>query len=412
MWKIKLVLISFLVISFLIIFNQVVYAQPEPFTAKIWFITSDDSGCSNTNYEAILFIQSIAFVYTSIYGGLDSKYSPPQCLYLKDFENNPQKLADSMINFDLPILIFDSEIKSNLFQISKKHTHFEFVLYHNPHIVFCYCSIPSKSHVATWAISHQLSHFILKYLGASELFYLQWVHEKDKDATKCIELRRQPGLCSSRWTPVFGISPIEMITVKVHHDLDNEFTSLEQMELAKKAFLYNQLSFDKNFSWINQVEDWYKDGLISKLEFDNAIKFISKLDVANNLTLNKYFPPQGNVKTTLKLNRINAINSGSTIIFSGSLDSNSGFKIENAEILIKSNAGCPANGIIAEGLTNKNGKFLIKTISMVWNTDDMPMNIFAEFLGNDVYSSSSSRTYNVITNPGNGQNCYFIEGLS
>jgi len=50
--------------------------------------------------------------------------------------------------------------------------------------------------------------------------------------------------------------------------------------------------------------------------------------------------------------------------------------------LIKSNAGCPANGIIAEGLTNKNGKFLIKTISMVWNTDDMPMNIFAEFLGN------------------------------
>ena len=137
MRKLVLVLIPILVISFFIIFNQVAFAQAEPFTAKIWFITSDDSGCSNTNYEAILFMQSIALISPTLYGGLDSKYSPPQCLYLKDFENNPQKLADSMKNFDLPILIFDSEIKSNLFQISKKHTHFEFVLYHNPHIVFC-----------------------------------------------------------------------------------------------------------------------------------------------------------------------------------------------------------------------------------------------------------------------------------
>jgi len=411
MWKIKLVLISLLVISFFIIFDQVVYAQAEPFTAKIWFITSNDSGCSNTNYEAILFIQSIAFVYTSIYGGLDSKYSPPQCLYLKDFENSPQKLADSMKNFDLPILIFDSEIKSKQFQISKKHTHFEFVLYPNPHIVFCYCSIPAESHVATWAMSHQLSHFILKYLGASELFYLKWVHEKDKDATECIQIRRQPGLCSTRWTPVFGISPTQMITVKVHPDLVNDLTSLEQMELAKNDFRYNQPSFDKNFRWINQIEDWYKDGLISKLEFGNAVKFISKLDVTENLIQNKYNQPPGNVKTTLKLNRINAINAGSTIVFSGSLNSNSGFQIENVEILIKSDAGCPSNGIIAQGFTDKNGKFLIKTTSMVWNTDDRPMNIFAEFLGNDVYTSSSSRTYNVVTNSGNGQNCNFIEGL-
>jgi len=411
MWKIKLVLISLLVISFFIIFDQVVYAQAEPFTAKIWFITSNDSGCSNTNYEAILFIQSIAFVYTSIYGGLDSKYSPPQCLYLKDFENSPQKLADSMKNFDLPILIFDSEIKSKQFQISKKHTHFEFVLYPNPHIVFCYCSIPAESHVATWAMSHQLSHFILKYLGASELFYLKWVHEKDKDATECIQIRRQPGLCSTRWTPVFGISPTQMITVKVHPDLVNDLTSLEQMELAKNDFRYNQPSFDKNFRWINQIEDWYKDGLISKLEFDSAVKFISKLDVTENLIQNKYNQPPGNVKTTLKLNRINAINAGSTIVFSGSLNSNSGFQIENVEILIKSDAGCPSNGIIAQGFTDKNGKFLIKTTSMVWNTDDRPMNIFAEFLGNDVYTSSSSRTYNVVTNSGNGQNCNFIEGL-
>jgi hypothetical protein len=412
MWKIKLVLISFLVISFLIIFNQVVYAQAEPFTAKIWFITSNDSGCSNKNYEAISFMQSIAFVYTSIYGGLESKYSPPQCLYLRDFENSPKKLADSMKNFDLPILIFDSEIKSNHFQISDNHTHLEFVLYQNPHIIFCYCSIPAESHVATWAMSHQLSHFILKYLGASELFYLQWVHEKDKDATECIEIRRRPGLCRTRWTPVFGISPIEMITVKVHHDLVNDFTSLEQMELAKKAFLYNQQFFDNNFRWINQVEDWYNDGLISKLEFDNAVKFISKLDVAVNMTQNTYNQSQGNVKTTLKLNRINAINAGSPIVFSGSLNSNSGFQIENVEILIKSDAGCPANGVIAQGFTDKNGKFLIITTSMVWNIDDRPMKISAEFLGNNVHASTSSRTYNVVTNPGNGQNCYFIEGLS
>ena len=113
-----------------------------------------------------------------------------------------------------------------------------------------------------------------------------------------------------------------------------------------------------------------------------------------------------------KFNKINAINAGSTIIFSGSLSSNSGNHIANEEILINSDAGCPANGIIARGLTDKNGNFFIKTISMVWNLDEKPMKIFAEFLGNDFYEASSSRDYSVVTYPGNGQNCFFIEGLS
>ena len=166
----KVLLISIIAISIIIIFNQTIYAQSEPITSKIWFITSYENGCSTKNYEAILFLQSIAYVYLSIYG-VESQFSPPQCLYLTDFGNSQKKLSNSMNNFDLPIIILDSEEKSNRFFSTAQSHHLQLNDHFSPHIVFCYCAIPSVSHASTWAISHQLSHFILNYKGESENIY-------------------------------------------------------------------------------------------------------------------------------------------------------------------------------------------------------------------------------------------------
>ena len=41
--------------------------QPEHITSKFWLITSDESGCSSKNQEAMEFLQSIAFVYFLLY---------------------------------------------------------------------------------------------------------------------------------------------------------------------------------------------------------------------------------------------------------------------------------------------------------------------------------------------------------
>jgi len=407
----KAFVFSIITISIIIIFNQTSYAQSEPVSTKIWLITSNDNGCSTKNYEAVLFLQSIALVYFTFYG-VETQFSPPQCLYLSNLENSKKQLSNSMKNFDLPIIILDSQVSSNQFFTSVQNHHFQLRGHLAPHVVFCDCSIPSISHTATWALSHQLSHFILNHLGESKFVSVNWVHDIDKEAIDCVVSRGHEGLCKTRWTPAFGIVPKEMMTVKVYPDYFREIDSIQQMTLSKTDALYSKPFEVSSTNWINQIELWYNNKLISKTEFGNFLRYLSNYNITDNLDSQLNYLATGNEKTILKLNQFNKIEGGKPIVFSGSLTAISGLKIENEKIFIKTSGGCPADGIIAQGKTDKNGKFWIKKISMDWSKDDYRMKISAEFFGNEKFVPSSSRTYQVLTNISNGQNCYFIEGIS
>jgi len=50
----------------------------------------------------------------------------------------------------------------------------------------------------------------------------------------CVNIRRQPGLCSDKWTPVFGNVPMEMMTVKIHPDYFHELGPIDQLLLSKE----------------------------------------------------------------------------------------------------------------------------------------------------------------------------------
>ena len=72
-------------------------------------------------------------------------------------------------------------------------------------------------------------------------------------------------------------------------------------------------------------------------------------------------------KTNIKLHQFydHRFNGGQPIVFVGNLFSESGHRIPNAQILIKNDAPCPVDGVIAKGFTDKNGRFWINTIAMV-----------------------------------------------
>jgi len=399
----KIVFISIILILFVFVYNQNIYAESRSVNAKIWFITSNDYGCTTTNYDAILFLQSIGFVYFSMYG-IDSQFSPPQCLYFSEFEKSPTKFVEGMGDFDLSIIIVDSEEQLDYFSSIEYYDHFLLNELESPHFLFCYCSIPSKSHTDTWALSHHLSHFILKTIGEPPIVYLNGVHDIEKEGQRCIEIRKLPGLCKTRWTPVFGNIVKEMRTVKIHPNYYEELDSIEQLVLAKKAAEYKEFSFNYNLKWFNQVELWYNDGFISKTEFENTIQYLKKFEDREKLQ-------EGNTKTVIKLNKNNKINGLIPTVFSGTLSTEFGHRIVNEKILIKSFEGCPENNIIVEGKTDKNGKFLFTNNLLVWSNNDNKMKIYAEFLGNEQYAPSLSRQYHIVIHHGNGQNCHFVEGL-
>jgi len=96
---------------------------------------------------------------------------------------------------------------------------------------------------------------------------------------------------------------------------------------------------------------------------------------------------------------------GEPIVFIGKLTINSGERIGNADILIKSDGPCPEDGIIAKGVTNKHGRFSIFTIAKIWDESDNLIKVHAEFLGNDKFEPSKSRARSIVIYPTPGEEC-------
>lgn len=207
-------------------------AQTEQITSKIWLITSNEFGCSSKNQKAMEWLQSISFVYFSLYG-IKSEFDTLQCLHINQIENDPDYFLFSIQNYDLPILVFDSEPYSHIFSKENNH-HYQIVGYEKPHIVLCYCAIPAPSHTTTWELSHQLSHFILDAYGENSTVSQDWVHDAESESVKCVNIRRQPGLCSDKWTPVFGNFPKEMMSVKIHPNYFHELDSIKQLLISQE----------------------------------------------------------------------------------------------------------------------------------------------------------------------------------
>ena len=89
-------------------------------------------------------------------------------------------------------------------------------------------------------------------------------------------------------------------------------------------------------------------------------------------------------------------NGGQPIVFIGKLTGQGGHGIANAEIQIKSDGPCPADGVIASGFTDKNGRYRIYSITKVWDASDNFIRVQAHFAGNEIYSPTISERSQII----------------
>lgn len=112
-------------------------------------------------------------------------------------------------------------------------------------------------------------------------------------------------------------------------------------------------------------------------------------------------------KTDLKLHSMkhSSFNEGQPIVFEGKLTSQSGKKIVNATIFIKSDGSCPENHIIASGKTDSMGRFWILTSTKIWDKSDNMITTHAEFYGSKYYFPSVSDIQIVVVYPLKGDQC-------
>jgi len=106
-------------------------------------------------------------------------------------------------------------------------------------------------------------------------------------------------------------------------------------------------------------------------------------------------------KTKLRLISIptSRFNGGFPIVFSGNLFTDSGNIIRGAEILMVGDGPCPADGIIAKGQTDKNGRYRIMVETMIWDPSDNMIKIHAEYLGDEFYGPSSTQSQIIVVYP-------------
>ena len=162
--------------------------------------------------------------------------------------------------------------------------------------------------------------------------------------------------------------------------------------------------------WLDKLVNWLENSYISELEFLNAIDFLAKrgiIDQSPNEIKEVFIEPKIKNQSILTMVdfRENRFNEGQPVVFEGKLTDYSGNPISNVPILIRSDGPCPANQIIAQGITDKHGRYKIYTITLLWNEKEGFITTFAEFPGTEIFEQSVSDIQSVVVYPVNGEKC-------
>jgi len=162
--------------------------------------------------------------------------------------------------------------------------------------------------------------------------------------------------------------------------------------------------------WLGNLVNWLNNSLISDQEFSNAINFLAKegiIEKSQNGIKEIFLEPKIKNQSILTMVdfRESRFNEGQPIVFQGRLTDYLGNPIPNVSIQIRSDGSCPANHIIAHGITDKHGRYKIFTKTLLWNEQNGLISTFAEFPGTESFGRSVSDSQLVVVYPVKGEKC-------
>jgi hypothetical protein len=179
---------------------------------------------------------------------------------------------------------------------------------------------------------------------------------------------------------------------------------ITELENSKEKIPQNLLT------WLHTLVSWLDNSIISEQEFSNAIEFLAKkriIEKTPNEIKEIFLEPKIKNQTVLAMAdfRQPRFNEGQPIVFEGKLIDSSGNPISQVPILIKSDGPCPANQIIAQGITDNHGRYKISTKTLLWDENDGLITTFAEFPGTERHEKSVSDVQLVVVYPVKGEKC-------
>ncbi len=230
----------------------------------IWQVVmiSSNPACSNYHYQMAEKYTELTEGYFELYELEDDHYQV-ECLTESNFSWKYERPHD----LDLLIVVYDKnkgEADLHPLEIGGLYSHTGEDLTHNHTIVFCDCSDFNFSNPA-WILSHELSHFVLNYLGYDLSVVEDEIHDLDHKYDYCIE-NHYDDSCEGVVTKIKSAQYSTTFTVMAPYEPAIGEGFLE----SEEVFL-----FDTESKMLSEITKWWMDGKISDYYFAKSIEILT-----------------------------------------------------------------------------------------------------------------------------------------
>ena len=249
---------------------------PEEATWQLVVISSEPA-CSGYHYYMVEKYNEITQEYLNLYKLFHGSYQP-ECYTEDDFIEEYTKPYD----LDLLILVFDKE--KGMADLHSHNTGGVYIhqgndLSTNHNVIICDC--PNfKYSDPVWILSHELSHFVLNYLGFDLAEVEDEIHDMDYKFDRCVE-EEYDSLCS---------------TIKTRIETNRaSWTVMIPYELAigkdPPDPLVPKVSLESPYqtTMIKEITNWWIDGEISDENYIKSLKILSGKADNKNIIPNGVF---------------------------------------------------------------------------------------------------------------------------
>jgi len=279
--KIILLFLVLFVLTMMII-PMDVYAihQSNELSWKLIMISSYPA-CSNYHYQMTNHYHEVTEKYLALYQ-LNNEYEKPTCMTEEKFVEyeTPEEL-------DLIILVYDRNIGRDVLHTQNMggfYSHFGDEWTHNHTIIFCDCSDFTYS-TPNWILSHELSHFVLYYLGYDKSIVENMIHEKDMKADNCVEVEYLESCTEIRFrmeTINHDITVMAPYPPAIGKDIMNRS---ENVEISMSPYIMKMQM---------EITKWWMDEKINDLDYVTSLELLLekevKRDSINELFYSMEFP--------------------------------------------------------------------------------------------------------------------------
>src|SRR5579872_643329 len=135
----------------------------------VFYITENDK-CSDSEYQSLKFYQVVTDEYLSLYG-IQHDLQGSLCVPLKSY----QSYFSGLSTYTLRVVISDDTVGQQLVQ-QGFYGMYQITGTGMQSIYVCSCDNKTESWAGAWILSHELSHFSLRYFGEPDAIAVSWVH--------------------------------------------------------------------------------------------------------------------------------------------------------------------------------------------------------------------------------------------